>query len=358
MKIKSSLLKAAIAFLIPAALFAVSGCQSTKTQAASDAAELKTVTDENARMVSEMTRAREDDIRTMNELKAAIEENTARTVKTQETCSGAARKLEQENQSLRQELNALSGEIRKTRGESPRDTAGSAVKVSGDGTRLDNGKMIFGNQEWVYIAEADASFASRIDTGASVSSINAANIEKVEKDGKVWYNFDIPLDDGNVIHLSAPRVRTAVIIQASSDRPEERPVVKLTVKIGSYTGVNEFSLKNRDKMQFPLLVGREFIQDIAVVDVSRGNVQKKIDSSVTVEAYKDAGVNNREKNSSGRNNKKDKAAKDGSAPQQEQQKELKKKQKETQQVLAHPKEDLPEGADGSEGSPDAGSGLQ
>ena len=100
------------------------------------------------------------------------------------------------------------------------------------------------------------------------------------------------------------------------------------------------------------------IQDIAVVDVSRENVQKKIDSSVTVEAYKDAGVNNREKNSSGRNNKKDKAAKDGSAPQQEQQKELKEKQKETQQVLAHPKEDLPEGADGSEGSPDAGSGLQ
>jgi hypothetical protein len=358
MKIKSSLLKAAIAFFIPAALFATAGCQSTRNQAATDAAELKTVTDENARMVSELTRAREDDIRTMNELKAAIEENTARTVKTQETCSNAARKLEQENQSLRQELNALSGEIRKTPGQAPRDTAGGAVKVSGDATRLDNGKMIFGNQEWVYIAEADASFASRIDTGASVSSINAANIEKVEKDGKVWYNFDIPLDDGNVIHLSAPRVRTAVIIQASSDRPEERPVVKLTVKIGSYTGVNEFSLKNRDKMQFPLLVGREFIQDIAVVDVSRENVQKKIESSVTVEAYKDAGVNNREKNSSGRNNKKDKAAKDGSAPQQEQQKELKEKQKETQQVLAHPKEDLPEGADGSEGSPDAGSGLQ
>lgn len=327
MKLKLSLLKSAVLCIVPLAFFAVSGCQSTRAPAAAgDGTDLKNAVDENTRLISELTRAREEDARNMNELKAAMQENTEKSVKTLEACTAVSRKLEQENQSLRQEIGVLSGEVRQNRSHAPRTSAGDTAKVSSDATRLDNGKMIFGNQEWVYIAEADASFASRIDTGASVSSINAINIEKIERDGKVWYKFDIPLDDGNVIHLSAPRVRTAVIIQASSDTPEERPVVKLTVKIGSYTGVNEFSLKNRDKMQFPLLVGREFIQDIAVVDVSRENVQKKIDGGVSLEAYKDAGPKNRQKKSSGSAQKKP-----GAAPEKQ------------PQILAHPKDDSEDG---------------
>ena len=334
MKFKLSLLKSVIACIIPLALFAVSGCQSTRAPGTSgNDADLKTAVDENARLLSELSRAREEDSRNMNELKTAMQENAEKSARTLEVCTAVSKKLEQENQSLRQEINTLSGEVRQNRSHAPRSGTGDTAKVSGDATRLDNGKMIFGNQEWVYIAEADASFAGRIDTGASVSSINATNIEKIERDGKVWYKFDIPLDDGSVIHLSAPRVRTAVIIQASSDTPEERPVVKLTVKIGSYTGVNEFSLKNRDKMQFPLLVGREFIQDIAVVDVTRENVQKKIDSGVSVEAYKDAGPKNRQKKSSGKDNKKPESAPEKQA-----------------QILAHPKDDTEDGD-----APDSGS---
>ena len=42
--------------------------------------------------------------------------------------------------------------------------------MNSDNTKLSDGKMIFGEVEWIYIGEADASLEGRIDTGAAVSS--------------------------------------------------------------------------------------------------------------------------------------------------------------------------------------------
>ncbi len=205
--------------------------------------------------------------------------------KSANVCNKAMETILSENKSLKNELNKLSLEIRKAHNVAAPTNPKETSHMNKDRSKIDDGKMIFGEQEWVYLAEADTYFESRIDTGASVSSINAINIEKFERDGKTWYSFDIPVDSGNVIHMSAPGVRTAVIRQASSDQTEERPVVRLTVKIGSYTGTNDFTLKDRSKMSFPLLVGREFIKDIAVVDVSRKLVQKKKDGIMSIGAY-------------------------------------------------------------------------
>lgn len=37
----------------------------------------------------------------------------------------------------------------------------------------------------------------------------------------------------------------------------------------------EFTLKDRSDMTFPVLLGREFLKDIAVVDVAREYIQPK-----------------------------------------------------------------------------------
>ena len=52
-------------------------------------------------------------------------------------------------------------------------------------------------------------------------------------------------------------------------------MVSLNVKIGDYSGASEFTLTDRSKMQYALLIGRTLIQDIAVVDVSRSHIQGK-----------------------------------------------------------------------------------
>ena len=63
-------------------------------------------------------------------------------------------------------------------------------------------------------------------------------------------------------------------------------MVKLTVKIGGYTAQAEFTLKDRTTMQYPVLIGREFIKDIAIVDVSRIHVQPKIKDASSVGSLK------------------------------------------------------------------------
>lgn len=50
-----------------------------------------------------------------------------------------------------------------------------------------DGKMILGGEEYVYVKEANATIAARIDTGASQSSISASNVTEFERNGKSGY---------------------------------------------------------------------------------------------------------------------------------------------------------------------------
>lgn len=135
-----------------------------------------------------------------------------------------------------------------------------------------DGKMYLGEDEYIYIKEADATFDARIDTGAAVSSISAKNITEFERNGKRWYRFTIEANDQS-FEVEAPYVRTSQIRQSSKNTLTERIVVSLNLKIGSFSTKSEFTLTDRTHMQYPLLIGRTLIQDIAVVDVARDHIQ-------------------------------------------------------------------------------------
>ena len=135
-----------------------------------------------------------------------------------------------------------------------------------------DGKMYLGEDEYIYIKEADATFDARIDTGAAVSSISAKNITEFERNGKRWYRFTIEANDQS-FEVEAPYVRTSQIRQSSKNTLTERVVVSLNLKIGSFSTKSEFTLTDRTHMQYPLLIGRTLIQDIAVVDVARDHIQ-------------------------------------------------------------------------------------
>ena len=135
-----------------------------------------------------------------------------------------------------------------------------------------DGKMYLGEDEYIYIKEADATFDARIDTGAAVSSISAKNITEFERNGKRWYRFTIEANDQS-FEVEAPYVRTSQIRQSSKHTLTERIVVSLNLKIGSFSTKSEFTLTDRTHMQYPLLIGRTLIQDIAVVDVARDHIQ-------------------------------------------------------------------------------------
>ncbi len=152
-----------------------------------------------------------------------------------------------------------------------------------------DGKMYLGEDEYIYVKEADATFDARIDTGAAVSSISAKNITEFERNGKKWYRFTIEANDQS-IEVEAPFVRTSSIRQSSRSSTIERVVVELNIKIGDYSTKSEFTLTDRTHMQYALLVGRTLIQDIAVVDVSRDHIQGRNKDTfliLSIDDYKD-----------------------------------------------------------------------
>ncbi len=154
-----------------------------------------------------------------------------------------------------------------------------------------DGKMILGQDEYVYVKEANATIVARIDTGASQSSISASDIVEFERNGKKWIRFNIVHND-RTVEVEAPYVKQTRLRQSSMEEFSYRPVVKLNVKIGDYSTEAEFNLIDRSKMQYALLIGRNLLTDIAVVDVARRYVQERADKEglllVKIDDYEDS----------------------------------------------------------------------
>jgi len=124
------------------------------------------------------------------------------------------------------------------------------------------GKAIFGEAEHVTIPKYNITLKARIDTGATTTSINAENETVIERDGKKWVKFTI-----GGANIELPVVRTVSIKQHGKD-PLTRYCVKLTLTIGSVSEITEVTLADRSDFEFPILIGRNFLKDRAMVDVS------------------------------------------------------------------------------------------
>lgn len=132
-------------------------------------------------------------------------------------------------------------------------------------------KMVVGRNEWVWFDLLGRNLKARIDTGALSSSLHATDIQPFERDGENWVRFRIPDEehpDGGAIH-EAPLVRNVRIRQASADELDRRPVIRLRVRMGEHVDDAEFNLSNRENMLYPVLLGRNFLRDIMVVDVAQ-----------------------------------------------------------------------------------------
>ncbi|MEH0688708.1 ATP-dependent zinc protease [Vibrio cholerae] len=140
-------------------------------------------------------------------------------------------------------------------------------------------RIVLGEIETVTIDNVSQRFDARVDTGAATSSLNAVDIAEFERNGKNWVRFHLSdgvteLNDDNWIE--APVVRHVKIRQSTNEEPERRVVVELWVKLGKIHEKAQFTLADRSQMSHPVLLGREFIRDIAVVDVSKKYIHTEV----------------------------------------------------------------------------------
>ena len=125
-----------------------------------------------------------------------------------------------------------------------------------------------GQVEYVDIFPEGIRQKARIDTGAETTSIDALDIEYFERDGKSWAKFKVfQRPSGNVTEFTKPIVRN-VLIKLHGAKNARRPVVKMTLAIGSIKKKVEVSLTDRSKFEFPVLIGRNFLYGDIRVDVS------------------------------------------------------------------------------------------
>lgn len=131
-------------------------------------------------------------------------------------------------------------------------------------------KLLIGKIEKVRLNPPDRVFHARIDTGATTSSLDAQDIQTFERDGNSWVRFKIkdPVED-TLYDVEKPLARKARIKQASTEEVSRRPVIELQFQIGDIIRIEEFTLEDRSHLDFQLLIGRNILRDLMVVDVAQ-----------------------------------------------------------------------------------------
>ncbi len=182
---------------------------------------------------------------------------------------------------LEGEVTTLKGELRTFRDEAmaevkkPKDPIIVQAPTPVEQTPTHN--IILGSIEKVTIDSIKQTFDARVDTGAATSSLNAIDIKEFERNGKNWVRFHLAdntkSEEEKNIWIEAPVLRYVKIRQSTADDLDRRAVVELWVKVGKIHEKAQFTLADRSHMNHPILLGREFIRDIALVDVSRTYIQ-------------------------------------------------------------------------------------
>ena len=129
-------------------------------------------------------------------------------------------------------------------------------------------KVVIGEAEFVWIPALEAVFRARIDTGATTTSIFAVDIEAFERDGKSWVRFVIKHPDRDY-PMEMPVARIASIKKRGVEGFTDRYAVALDLVMGDMTRQVKVNLADRTGFEYPLLVGRDLLHGIAIVDVTK-----------------------------------------------------------------------------------------
>ena len=131
-------------------------------------------------------------------------------------------------------------------------------------------RPVIGPSVYISVAHRD-NVPAKIDTGAEASSIWASNI-RVGKDGTLKFSLfgpSSPFYNGKIIKRKDYKV---MVVRSAMGQEQLRYRVHLPIKIDGRTINVLFSLSDRSRNSFPILVGRRTLQGKFIVDVSLPDV--------------------------------------------------------------------------------------
>lgn len=117
----------------------------------------------------------------------------------------------------------------------------------------------------------------KIDTGAAISALHCHSVKLVERDGVEHLYFKLldkkhPQYQGEYYHTTDFRERK---IKNSFGQEQTRFSLTTKVVLFGETYTTEFTLADREKMLYPILVGRSLLKNRFIVDVAKSNLSAK-----------------------------------------------------------------------------------
>lgn len=143
---------------------------------------------------------------------------------------------------------------------------------------MKNKKIIVGRVEIVSFPDLGIeSIPAKIDTGAYSTAIHAHKIWTEVIDGKEILNFELLDPDSD--HYRKVTIQTSNFyrkkVKSSNGKMEKRFMIKTKLILCGKKRITDLSLTNREKMKYPVLVGRKVLKKGFLVDVSVFNHPEK-----------------------------------------------------------------------------------
>jgi len=169
-------------------------------------------------------------------------------------------------------------------------TAGNASPASDVKTNTSSSE-IFGRVEWLWLAEIERYLAAEMDTALEFSIIYAENIMRFERDGEPWLRFTILRNEW------PSTVETKLLGTDKQRYLGENSLIKglrvrLPVSVGLFNDKSEFLVIEQKRNYPQVVLGKNFLTDVALVDVSKKYLKKRNTEFIEREAarhqqYKD-----------------------------------------------------------------------
>lgn len=157
-------------------------------------------------------------------------------------------------------------------------------------------KLLIGRSELIAFPDFFIdTIPAKTDTGAYRSAIHASDIVVKTEGGKKILTFQLLKG-----HAGAPyhrEVKTAdfkkVTVENSFGHEEERYSVVLKVKVGPRVCMTEFTLADRSKKTYPVLLGRTLTNGRFMVDTEISNIDRRKLKTLKVNLQEDLEVSDK-----------------------------------------------------------------
>ncbi len=154
---------------------------------------------------------------------------------------------------------------------------GLSQRVSGEQTVAGDKKRVIGATATVRESTSGLEFRARVDTGAKSCSLHVEKLIVEDKDAKRTRNVGKAIrfqvkDSKGGLHWMEEKIAAAVRVKSSSLKPGEydrRYKVRLPLEAEGVRKKVLVTLNDRTDMEFPVLLGRNFLRGDFVVDVDK-----------------------------------------------------------------------------------------